>query len=288
MENNNLVKISEVFVISEQEVLGKIFRVYGTFENPLFMVKEIAEWIEYDISKSSRLIESIDDEEKVRHYVSTLGGVQETWFVSEDGMYEILMQSRKPIAKQFKKQVKIVLKSIRKHGAYMTEEVIEKTLTDPDFIIQLATQLKEERIKRIASENQIKEQKLIIAEQKPKVEMADRLFICDAEVNIGEVAKLFNEKIRKGKSIGRTKLFDILRDEEVLMVYGSEKNNPRQKYIDNGCMVLKTSTFDNGHGKTKLSSTTKVTPKGINWLWNFLIKKGYIMIDDVLVSGDED
>ena len=171
MENNNLVKISEVFVISEQEVLGKIFRVYGTFENPLFMVKEIAEWIEYDISKSSRLIESIDDEEKVRHYVSTLGGVQETWFVSEDGMYEILMQSRKPIAKQFKKQVKIVLKSIRKHGAYMTEEVIEKTLTDPDFIIQLATQLKEERIKRIASENQIKEQKLIIAEQKPKVEM---------------------------------------------------------------------------------------------------------------------
>ena len=288
MENNNLVKISEVFVISEQEVLGKIFRVYGTFENPLFMVKEIAEWIEYDISKSSRLIESIDDEEKVRHYVSTLGGVQETWFVSEDGMYEILMQSRKPIAKQFKKQVKIVLKSIRKHGAYMTEEVIEKTLTDPDFIIQLATQLKEERIKRIASENQIKEQKLIIAEQKPKVEMADRLFICDAEVNIGEVAKLFNEKIRKGKSIGRTKLFDILRDEEVLMVYGSEKNNPRQKYIDNGCFVLKTSTFDNGYGGTKMSSTTKVTPKGINWLWNFLIKKGYIMIDDVLVSGNED
>ena len=83
-------------------------------------------------------------------------------------------------------------------------------------------------------------------------------------------------------------MFDILRDEEVLMVYGSEKNNPRQKYIDNGCMVLKTSTFDNGHGKTKLSSTTKVTPKGINWLWNFLIKKGYIMIDDVLVSGDEE
>jgi len=119
--------------------------------------------------------------------------------------------------------------------------------------------------------------------QAPKVEMADRLFICDGQKNIGEVAKLFNEKLRKGKSIGRDRMFEILRDEHVLMTYGAEKNNPQQKYIDNGCMVLKTSTFDNGYGKTKLSSTTKVTPKGIQWLWNFLIKKGYIMIDDVVV-----
>jgi len=126
-----------------------------------------------------------------------------------------------------------------------------------------------------------KDEQLMI--QAPKVAMADRLFICDAEVNIGEVAKLFNEKLRKGKSIGRTLLFEILREHEILMVYGSEKNNPRQKYIDNGCFVLKTSTFDNGYGGTKMSSTTKVTPKGIQWLWNFLIKKGYIMIDDVLV-----
>jgi len=286
MENNNLVVLNEVFIISEQIILGKTFRIYGDFSNPLFMAKEIAEWIDHN--KPSEMIDNIDNDEKQKAIVSHSGQKREMWFLSEDGMYEVLMQSRKQIAKYFKKEVKIVLKSIRKNGAYMTEEVIEKTLTDPDFIIQLATQLKEERIKRIASENKIKKQELLIAEQKPKVEMADRLFICDAEVNIGEVAKLFNEKIRKGKSIGRTKLFDILRDEEVLMVYGSEKNNPRQKYIDNGCFVLKTSTFDNGYGGTKLSSTTKVTPKGINWLWNFLIKKGYIIIDDILVSGEED
>jgi len=286
MENNSLVKINEVFIISEQIVLGKTFRIYGDFENPLFMAKEIAEWIDHN--KPSEMIDNIDNDEKQKAIVSHSGQKREMWFLTEDGMYEVLMQSRKPIAKQFKKEVKIVIKSIRKNGAYMTEEIIEKTLTDPDFIIQLATQLKEERIKRIASENKIQEQKLIIAEQKPKVEMADRLFICDAEVNIGEVAKLFNEKIRKGKSIGRDKLFSILRDEHVLMTYGAEKNNPQQKYIDNGCMVLKTSTFDNGYGGTKLSSTTKVTPKGINWLWNFLIKKGYIIIDDILVSGEED
>jgi len=283
MENNNNNVLT---VISEQIVLGKTFRIYGTFENPLFLAKEVAEWIDHN--KPSEMIDNIDDDEKLKAIVSHSGQNREMWFLTEDGMYEVLMQSRKPIAKYFKKEVKIVLKSIRKHGAYMTEEVIEKTLTDPDFIIQLAMQLKQERQKRIESENKVKEQKLLIEIQKPKVEMADRLFICDAEVNIGEVAKLFNEKIRKGKSIGRNLFFDILRKHEILMVYGSEKNNPRQKYIDNGCFVLKTSTFDNGYGGTKLSSTTKVTPKGINWLWNFLIKKGYIMIDDVLVSGDED
>jgi len=130
---------------------------------------------------------------------------------------------------------------------------------------------------------QIAEKDELLQIQAPKVEGWERLFVCDGQKNVGEVAKLFNERIRKGKSIGRDKFFSILRDEKILMTYGSEYNNPQQKYIDNGCFVLKTSTFDNGHGKTKLSSTTKVTPKGIQWLWNFLIKKGYIMIDDVLV-----
>jgi len=163
---------------------------------------------------------------------------------------------------------------------------LEKKWNSPEAIMARALTMANKTIDNLKLHTSLLEAK--IEEQAPKVELADRLFICDAEVNIGEVAKLFNEKIRKGKSIGRDRLFEILREEHVLMTYGAEKNNPQQKYIDNGCMVLKTSTFDNGHGKTKLSSTTKVTPKGINWLWNFLIKKGYIMIDDVLVNGDED
>ena len=83
------------------------------------------------------------------------------WFLTENGLYEVLMQSRKPIAKEFKKKVKEILKSIRKNGAYMTNEVIEKTLTDPDFLIQLATQLKKERQARIKAE---KENKVLIEE----------------------------------------------------------------------------------------------------------------------------
>jgi anti-repressor protein len=164
---------------------------------------------------------------------------------------------------------------------------LEKAWNSPEAVMARALNMANKTIENLKSqtyllENKVEEQKQIITEQIPKVELADRLFICDGEKNIGEVAKLFNERLTKNKSIGRTRLFEILRNLEVLMVYGAEKNNPRQKYIDSGYFVLKTSTFDNGYGKTKLSSTTKVTPKGIQWLWKFLIKKGYIIIDDIV------
>lgn len=114
---------NELAIVDEREVLGKQFRIYGSTEEPLFLVKDVAEWIEYDASKASRLVSAIDDEtEKVRHFVSTLGGPQEAWFITEDGLYEVLMQSRKPIAKQFKRVVKDILKTIRKTGHYETPE----------------------------------------------------------------------------------------------------------------------------------------------------------------------
>ena len=72
--------------------------------------------------------------------------------LTEDGLYEVLMQSRKPIAKQFKKKVKEILKDIRKHGIYATDNVIDKILDNPDFVIELLTKLKEERAARIEAE----------------------------------------------------------------------------------------------------------------------------------------
>jgi len=110
-------------VIEQREILGKNFRIYGSIEEPFFLAKDVAAWIEYDTSKVSRLVNAIDEEEdKVRHSVSTLGGYQELWFVTEDGLYEILMQSKKPIAKVFKRKIKEILKTIRKTGHYATPE----------------------------------------------------------------------------------------------------------------------------------------------------------------------
>lgn len=144
--------MNELKVLNEQEVLGKQFRVYGTAEEPLFLAKDVAEWIEYDTSSVNKMITNVDDDEKVRKNVPTLGGIQESWFLTENGLYEVLMQSRKPIAKQFKKEVKEILKTIRKHGIYATDNVIDNILNNPDFGIELLTKLKEERAARVEAE----------------------------------------------------------------------------------------------------------------------------------------
>lgn len=133
-------------------MLGKQFKVYGTAEEPLFLAKDVAEWIEYDTSSVHKMLANVDDDEKVRKNVPTLGGTQESWCLTENGLYEVLMQSRKPIAKQFKKEVKEILKTIRKHGIYATDNVIDNILNNPDFGIELLTKLKEERAARVEAE----------------------------------------------------------------------------------------------------------------------------------------
>lgn len=144
--------MNELKVLNEQEILGKQFRVYGTAEEPLFLAKDVAEWIEYDTSSVHKMLANVDDDEKVRKNVPTLGGTQESWCLTENGLYEVLMQSRKPIAKQFKKEVKEILKTIRKHGIYATDNVIDNILNNPDFGIELLTKLKEERAARVEAE----------------------------------------------------------------------------------------------------------------------------------------
>lgn len=116
------MQMNELNIIQEQEILGKPFTVYGDFENPLFLAKEVANWIEHN--KPSEMLKNVDDDEKIKilinpsdNIVRVLQANTEYWFLTEDGVYEVLMQSRKPIAKQFKKQVKVVLKSIRRYAS---------------------------------------------------------------------------------------------------------------------------------------------------------------------------
>lgn len=146
--------MNELKVLNEQEVLGKQFRVYGTAEEPLFLAKDVAEWIEYSVSNVSKMLAVVDDEEKTIRTIVTSGSNYQTeaWFLTEGGLYEVLMQSRKPIAKQFKKEVKEILKTIRKHGIYATDNVIDNILNNPDFGIELLTKLKEERAARVEAE----------------------------------------------------------------------------------------------------------------------------------------
>ena len=104
--------MNNINIIDEREVLGFDFKVYGDVDNPLFLEKDVANWIEHN--KPSEMILNVDDDEKLKAIISHSGQSREMWFLTEDGLYEVLMQSRKPIAKEFKKKVKEILKELRK------------------------------------------------------------------------------------------------------------------------------------------------------------------------------
>lgn len=112
--------MKELQVIYNQEVLGKDFHIYGTVEEPLFLAKDVANWIEYD-GRTGQMLNNVDEDEKLMHKIYASGQNRNMWFLTENGVYEVLFQSRKPIAKQFKKQVKAILKEIRKTGGYIDE-----------------------------------------------------------------------------------------------------------------------------------------------------------------------
>lgn len=114
---------NQLTVVHQQDVLGQPFKVYGNTEEPLFFAKDVARWIEH--TNLTMMMKVVDEEEKVIIKVPTkksLGGLQgntEYTFLTEEGIYEVLMLSRKPIAKQWKKEVKKILKNIRLNGGHV-------------------------------------------------------------------------------------------------------------------------------------------------------------------------
>ena len=223
--------MNELTVIDEREILGKTFRIFGDAENPLFLAQDVAELIEH--SDAAKMIVSVDESEKLLRTLFVSGQNREVWTLTEDGLYEVLMQSRKKIAKQFKAQVKEVLRSIRKHGAYMTPDTIEKALTSPDFLIQLATKLKEEQTARIEAES-----KLAIAA--PKAETYD--IIAEDEgflLTASEVAKTIALP-----GLNETGVREILREQNILC---ATKNELTADAIRKGYGRMIVDTFDTGY-----------------------------------------
>ena len=240
MENN-------LQIIDERKLLGKDFKIYGDIENPLFLAKDVANWIEH--SNPRVMLNTVDETEKVVNNVYTLGGSQESWFLTEDGLYEVLMQSRKPIAKQFKKEVKKILKSIRMNGMYATD----KLLDNPDLAIQAFTKLKEEREKRKALE-------IKIEEQKPKVIFAEAVETSKTSILIGELAKIIKQN---GYNIGQQRLFDWLRENGYLIKrQGTDHNMPTQRAMELGLFEIKETAVTHSDGHITVNKTPKVTGKG--------------------------
>ncbi len=247
-------------IIDEREILGKQFRIFGDFENPLFLAKDVAEWIEYDTSSINKMLNNVDETEKVRKNVPTPGGNQEMWFLTEDGLYEVLMLSRKQIAKEFKKQIKEILKTIRKNGMYVTERLLD----NPDLAIQAFTKLKEEREKRKALETKIEE-------QKPQVLFANTVKSSYTSILVGELAKILTQG---GFKTGQNRLFDLLRKDGFLISrQGTDYNMSTQKSMELGLFEIKESTVNNPDGSIRISKTPKVTGKGQEYFINRFLNK---------------
>lgn len=170
------------------------------------------------------------------------------------------MKSKLPDAEKFQDWVcDEVLPSIRKHGAYMTQETLKKALTSPDFLIQLATNLKEEKQKRIEAE-----QKAEIAEQKfqkdaPKVLFADAVSTSQRSCLVAELAKILQQN---GVNIGQNRLFSWMRENGYLCQKGDYYNQPTQKAMKLGLFELKKTSITKPDGSVLVTTTTKVTGKG--------------------------
>lgn len=176
MENN-------LQVLKKSELLGHQFTIFGTTENPLFLAKEVADVIEH--SKADVMVNLVDDDEKVKVnnlYVDGRTGGQGVWMLTEDGLYEVLMQSRKPIAKQFKKGVKTILKEIRKTGGYIAASPDDT----PEMIMAKALKVADATMRRQdaelkAAKSTLETIKEAIRESTAALEKANRLLYGEAE-----------------------------------------------------------------------------------------------------------
>lgn len=241
-------------VLNEQEVLGKHFRVYGTIDEPLFLAKDVAEWIEH--TDLSRMVDLVDEGEKLKRTLYVSGQNREVWLLTEDGLYEVLMQSRKPIAKQFKKKVKEILHAIRKHGAYMTYTTLEQALTNPDFLIQLATKLKEEREARKQLERTVKE-------NEAKAVLSDAITASNTTVLIRDLAKILRKNNIK---TGEKRLYQWMRENGYIL---KNSTRPTQYAMELGLFELCERVVSrNEFGQPIVALTTYVTGKGQKYFIN--------------------
>lgn len=181
-------------------------------------------------------------------------------FLPENMVYRLGFKASNGVAQKFQAVLADeVLPTIRRHGAYMTEEALEKAITEPDFLIRLATQLKEEKAKRLEAEKQVEA-------AKPKVLFADAVSASHTSILVGELAKILRGN---GIGIGQRRLFAWLREHGYLVRrQGTDYNMPTQMAMELGLFEIKEGSYVNGSGANIITKTPKVTGKGQTYFIN--------------------
>lgn len=244
MKNSKLLT-----VIQETEILGKKIQMYGSIDNPYFMATDVAKWIEHSNARS--MIKTVDDDEKGVKNVYTLGGIQNKWFLTEDGLYECCMQSRKPIAKEMKKEIKQYLKSIRLTGAAIPVGNEKKMVNY--YFSSLSSDLQGQIVNELIEKN------------KELQQFYDDLMNTEGLMSMNTVSKELN-------GFGLKTLYAYLREKKI-MFYKDNINIPYQRFMNQGLFQVVESPCADG----KCRPTTYATKKGLDYIRKLLRKDGYYM-----------
>lgn len=242
---------------------GAQIRALTIDEAPYFVGKDVATVLGYE-RPAKAIQDHVDDEDKDAVPIQdSIGRMQKTPVINESGMYSLILGSKLPSAKRFKRWVTSeVLPAIRKHGAYATDSTIDKILGDPDFGIRLLQELKTEREnrKRLEAAN---------AEMQPKALFADAVAASHTSILIGDLAKIIKQN---GVDMGQRRLFAWMRDNGYLIRRrGADWNSPTQKAMELGLFEIKETAIQHGDGHVSINKTTKVTGKVQQYFINRLV-----------------
>lgn len=214
--------------------------------------KDAAEVLGY-VNTRDALSRHVDEDDKADVVIHDGSQNRKMTVINESGLYSLIIGSRMPSAKAFKKWITAdVLPSIRKNGLYATTKTVENMLGNPDFAIQLLEKYKEERLEREALQKRAEE-------DKPKVIFADSITSSNTTILVGDLAKIIKQN---GIDIGQKRLFEWLRNNGYLIKNGTSRNMPTQKAGDMRLFFVKETSITNPDGSIRITKTTKVTGKG--------------------------
>lgn len=241
---------------------GQSIRTVVVDNQPMFVGKDVAEVLGYQ-NASKALNDHVDDEDKLNNDSLPSLGQRGAWLINESGLYSLVLSSKMPNAKEFKHWVTSeVLPTIRKHGAYMTPETIEKAIYNPDFIINLATKLKEERTGRLIAEQRVNE-------LQPKADYYDLIIANKGLVPTTSIAKNY------GMSASA---FNQLLHSLGIQFNQSGSWYLYSKYQNHGYTHTVPVAFKHRDGRDDVKPNTKWTQKGHVFLYEELKKNGVIPV----------
>ena len=245
----------QIFNFEQNEV-----RTVLVNDEPYFVGKDVAEILGYSKPRNAISTHVYEEDTQDAPIQGGLGGKQKMTIINESGLYSLILKSKLPSAKKFKRWVTSeVLPAIRKHGGYLTPEKVEEALLNPDTIIQLATQLKEERTGRLIAEQKI-------AEYEPKISYLDSILSSTDSVTISQIAADYGMSPQQMNKL--------------LHKLGVQKKVGNQwllckKHMNQGYTKSHTTEIPKADGGTKIVMNTKWTQKGRLFIYELLKKESY-------------